>query len=151
MKNAFTLFELMLVVTILGILACIAVPRMQFASIGQYKAKVLAEQIATDLREARQMAITAASVNNAGFAVKMVGSQPYSSYNVISSLDNSVISSHSIDSSVSCTGGSLYHFGTLGNLASDSSTANIVISSGAEICTLSIIPATGAINVTKNQ
>ncbi|MDO8301622.1 MAG: hypothetical protein Q7T18_00120 [Sedimentisphaerales bacterium] len=147
--TAFTLTELVIAVSFLGILAYVAVPRMQWGLVDRYSGETLAQKIVTDLRLARTMAITEAARNAAGFAVTMTGSAPYSGYTITNLADATVLSSCTIDSTVSCSGGSLFKFGPLGNLLSGSG-STLVISSGGKSSTITVTSATGAVQCVEN-
>ena len=81
-RKAITLVELILVVVFLGILAFIAVPRMNLSAVSKQKADSVARKIVTDLRQTRRVAISDAANNTAGFALKMTGSSPYTGYEI---------------------------------------------------------------------
>ena len=149
LKNAFTLVELLLVVIFLGILMAISVPRLNFAIISKQKADGQARKIVTDLRRTRSLAISDAANNSSGFALSMVGSAPYTAYE-ITNLDNAAtVDSHTINPAVSCTGGVDFKFGPLGNLLSGSDT-ELNVSAQGKTFTINIIPATGMVKCTEN-
>jgi Tfp pilus assembly protein FimT len=148
-RKALTLIELLIVTLFLGILAFVAVPKMQVAILDRYQNKTLAQKIVTDLCLARNMAVTDAARNTSGFAVQMVGTSPYRNYNITNLATGEVISSHTIASTVSCTGGSLFKFGPLGNLLTGSGT-QLLISAGGKTSTINIVAATGAVKHTSN-
>ena len=79
----------------------------------------------------------------------MVGSSPYTSYQIADSNSSAVIvDTLTIDSGITCTGGSLFNFGPLGNLLSGSSTTPITISSEGKTYTITVISATGIVEYT---
>lgn len=143
-RKAFSLAELILIVLILGVLTVITIPKMQFATLRRQKADATAEKIATALRLARRLAITNAAVNVSGYALKMKGVSPYSSYEIVNLKTSEVVDSYSIDSEVSCVGGSNFEFGPLGNLLAGSDTQAVVSADGKSF-TISIVPATGMV------
>lgn len=149
MRKAFSIIELLVVVIFLGIMAYIAITRTKTSLIDRYKSETLARKIITDLRLARNLAITDASRNTSGFAVQMAGTPPYQGYNVVNLSNNQIISSFTIDNKISCTGGGLFKFGPLGNLLSGSSN-QLIVSAGGKIATINIISATGSVECTEN-
>ncbi len=150
MKNeckAHTLVELIIIVAILGALAFIAVPRLQFAAVYRKQADTVARKIVTDLRRTRRLAISNAATNTGGFALNRTGS----TYEIVDLSDGSTIpnGTFSIDSKISCSGGTGFQFGTLGNLKTGSD-SQLTVSSNGKTFTISIIPATGIIQCTEN-
>ena len=103
-QKAYSLAELILVVMFIGILAAIAVPRINFGIISKQKVDTVAKKIVTDLRRTRSLAITNAATNSDGFEMKMTGSQPYSGYEIKSHDTHEIVGSFTIDSDISCTG-----------------------------------------------
>jgi len=147
-KTAFTLVEVILVVLFLGIIAVIAVPRLSPSPRSKQRADSLAKKIVTDLRRTRGLAISKAAINTAGFKLVMVGS-PYTSYRIVDSNSSQIVDTQTISSGVSCTGGSEFKFGPLGNLLSGSGT-QLVVSASGKICTIDITSATGMVKCTEN-
>lgn len=145
----FTLAELVIIVLILGALTFVAVPRLQFATLRRQKADTVASKIVTDLRFTRQLAITNAAENTTGYQLSMTGAGPYNGYEIINSETSEVVESYSIDSDISCTGGSLFKFGPLGNLLSGSDT-QLAVSSEGKSFTISIVSATGMVKCIEN-
>ncbi len=148
-KNAFTFVELILVVIFLGILMAISVPRLNFAVISKQKADGQARKIVTDLRRTRSLAISDAANNSSGFALSMVGSAPYTAYEIINIDTATTVDSHTINPAVSCTGGTDFKFGPLGNLLSGSD-AELNVSAHGKTFTITIVPATGMVRCTEN-
>jgi prepilin-type N-terminal cleavage/methylation domain-containing protein len=148
-RCAFTLIELLITVLLLGVLAFVAIPRMQSSILSRFKSETLAQKIVTDLRLARNFAITDAAHNTSGFAVQMTGASPYRSYNIINLATGEVVSSHTIDNNVSCSGGSLFKFGPMGNLIAGSGTQLLVEAAGKTF-TIDIVAATGTVQCVEN-
>jgi Tfp pilus assembly protein PilE len=148
-KNAFTFVELILVVIFLGILAAISMPRLNFAVISKQKADGQARKIVTDLRRTRTLAISDAANNSSGFALSMVGSAPYTAYEIINLDTTETTDSHTINPAISCTGGTDFKFGPLGNLLSESDT-ELNVSTQGKTFTITIVPATGMVRCTEN-
>ena len=148
-KGAFTLVELLLIVLFVGVLAFMVVPRMNLSVVSKQKADTTARKIITDLRRTRRLAISDAANNTAGFALKMTGSSPYTGYE-IENLDTAeTVDSHTIDSAITCTGGSEFNFGPLGNLLAGSDT-QLSVSASGKTFTITIISATGMIKCTES-
>ena len=148
-KKAYSLIELIIVVLCIGILAAVAVPRLNFAAISKHKAETTARKIVIDIRRARRLSISNAATNTDGFKLNMDGQAPYSSYRIENSDTEEVIDSHTIDSAVTCTGGKKFIFGPLGNLKSKSDT-QLVVSAEGRTFTITATRATGMIKCTKN-
>jgi Tfp pilus assembly protein FimT len=145
-KTAFSLVELMVIVSLLSILALIAVPRFNYALISKQKAETTARKIVIDLRLTRRLAISDAANNTQGYELKMVGSAPYHNYEIENVDTKATISSHTIDSDITISNptGIRFIFGPLGNLETGSATQMIVSAEGRSF-TITINSATGMI------
>jgi type II secretory pathway pseudopilin PulG len=148
-KRAYSLVELIIVVLCIGILAAVAVPRLNFAAISKHKAEATTLKIAIDIRRARRLSISNAATNTNGFKLNMDGLAPYTSYMIENNDTGEVIDSHTIDSGVNCTGGKKFSFGPLGNLKSESDT-QLVVSAEGRTFTIAATRATGMIKCTEN-
>lgn len=148
-KKAFTMAELILVALLLGIMAYIAVPRLQYAVLRKQKADTVSMKIATDLRLTRRTAVSSAAQNIAGYALNMTGVAPYSGYQIVNLDTGQIVSSRTIDSEISCTGGASFRFGPLGNLLPGSDT-NLVVSAEGRSFTITVVSATGAVKCVEN-
>jgi len=149
-KNAgYSLIELVVIVVFLGIIAAIAIPRLNFSAVSKNKADTLARKIVTDLRRTRSLAISDAANNTAGFALNMTASEPYSGYNIENLQTSETVDSYTIDSNINCTGGATFQFGPLGNLKTGSDTQLMVLASGKTF-TITITAATGMLKCTEN-
>lgn len=134
----------MVVVVILGILAMIAVPRLQFAAVRIKRADGLVRQLITDLRRTRSLAIRDAATNTSGYRMTVNGSQ----YQIMDLDTSTVIESFDIDASIHVVGGT-FDFGPLGNLL-DGSDTQITVSSDNHTFTINVVPATGAATLTES-
>ncbi|MHC5073338.1 MAG: pilus assembly FimT family protein, partial [Planctomycetota bacterium] len=133
----------------IGILAFIAVPRLNFAIIKKSKTETTAKKIVTDLRRTRSLAISDASNNTQGYKLQMIGSAPYTGYRIDNLKTSEKIDEHSIDSNVNCSGGNLFKFGPIGNLLSGSNTQLTVTGSGKSF-TITVVSATGTVKCLEN-
>lgn len=136
-------------VVLVGILAAIAVPRMNMAVIDEQKSHTFARKLAADLRYARQLALTHAAQNNQGYGLYLTGGGSYTAYEIRDLDTNDVIHSYPIDESVLVTGGHEFRFGPLGNLLSGSD-RQIQVTAGDREFNLAVQPATGAIVCTED-
>ena len=145
--NAHTLIEVMIIVLILGTLAFIAIPRMNFSILYRKQVDTTARKIVTDMRRARLLAITDAVNNSDGFALQRIGS----TFEIKDLSDSSTVlnSTFTVDSSISCSGGTNFQFGPLGNLKAGSD-STLTVSSEGKNFTISITSATGSIQCTEN-
>lgn len=151
-RAAFSLVELIIIVMWVGILAAIAVPRLNFAIISKQKADTVARKIVTDLRLTRRLAISDAANNTQGYKLQMVAPSPYASYEIVDcSPPPTPVDSHTIDSdvSVTCPAQSNFRFGPLGNLEPGSGT-EITVSAEGRSFTITINSATGAVKCVEN-
>jgi prepilin-type N-terminal cleavage/methylation domain-containing protein len=148
-RRAYSLVEIIVVSVVVGIMASVAIPRLNLAAIHNQTADTVARKLVTDLRRTRMMAIANASSNTSGYELKMLGSSPYSSYE-INNLDTSAtVDTHTVESNIDCTGGSSFQFGPLGNLLGGSDTQLDVDSSGRSF-TITITSATGMAKCVEN-
>ena len=148
-KTAFTLAEMLIAVLFLGIFAYVAVPRMQTSILDRYKSESAAQKIVTDLRLVRNLAITEAANNTAGFALQMAGTSPYSGYTIVNLANNQTVATHTIDAKISCSGGALFKFGPMGNLLAGSDT-QLVVSAAGKTSSIGITAATGSVQCVEN-
>ena len=148
-RSAYSLVELIIIVIFLGVIAAIAIPRLNFSAVSKQSADNLAWKIVTDLRRTRSLAIANAADNTAGFALNMTGSAPYCGYQ-IQNLDTlATVDSQLIDSSINCIGASQFKFGPLGNILSGSGN-QLIISVPGKTFTINLTTATGMVRCTEN-
>jgi len=141
-RTAFSLIEAIVIVVILGAMAFIAVPRLNFAVLYRKQAHTVAKQIVTDLRRTRTLAITRAATNSTGFSLQITGS----TYQIIDDSNGTTVDSQMIDSHISCGGGSQFLFGPLGNLRAGSTP--LTVSSAGRTYTITVITGTGIVECT---
>ena len=149
--RAFGLVELIIVVMWLGILAAIAVPRLNRAAISKNKAQTTARKIVTDLRLTRRLAISDAATNTVGFRLRMVNPSPHQTYEIVNLDTFETLAAHTIDSDVTVTSptGQDFKFGPLGELKTGSGT-QVVITAEGKSFTITIIQATGTVKCVEN-
>ena len=108
-------------------------------------------KIITDLRRTRTLAISNAANNTEGFELYMVGSSPYSGYEIRNIDTSEVVDSHTITPGISCTGGGTFKFGPFGDLdLSAGSDTSLTVSAEGKTFTISIIATTGTVKCVEN-
>jgi len=148
-RKGFSLIEAAMVVLFIGILAVVAIPRLNFAVISKYKAEAMAKKIVTDLRLTRRLAISEAANNTKGFELIMLGAGPYTGYKIENSDTMATVASHTIDSDVSVTGAVKFKFEPLGNLQTGGD-LQLSVSAEGKSFTITVIQATGAVKCAEN-
>ena len=148
-KAGHTLAELIIVVLFMAIFAAIAVPRINFSAITKQKADTIARKIVTDLRRTRSLAISDAAGNTTGYALRMVGAEPYTRYRIKNRGTATFVDIHDIPSDIRVTGGVFFRFGPMGNLVDSSDTTLTVEGSGRSF-TITLIQATGMAKCVQN-
>lgn len=136
----------MVVVMFLGILAAVALPRLQFKAVQYRKVETAAYRLVADLRRVRSMALRDAATNNNGYEVKRIGN-PWTGYDIIE-LPNTTIETVTIDAGITVTGDNKYDFGPLGNLTTGGSA--ITVSGNGKSYSITFVPATGAVVCSEN-
>ncbi len=142
--EAYTVIEMIIVLLFLAAFAVVAIPRINFSAITKRKADALARKITTDLRRTRTLAVSNAAINTEGFGVYMLGSSPYSGYEIRNIDTSVVVDSHTITPGISCTGGATFEFKPFGNL-DDASDTSVTLSAEGKTFTITIIAATGMV------
>jgi Tfp pilus assembly protein FimT len=143
-RNAHTLAELVVVVMILGVMASIAIPRLQFQAVQKKKLEAASLKMVADLRRCRSMALRDAATNSKGFEIKFDGDDY-----VIDDLDSKdTIDSIVMDTSISVSADAKYDFGPLGNLTKGGS--DITLSADGKSYSISFVAATGAVSCSEN-
>jgi Tfp pilus assembly protein FimT len=150
-RNAHTLVELIIIVVILAAMVFIAVPRLRFAALYRKQTDTVARKIVTDLRRTRQLAISNAATNPNGFALNRSGL----TYQIVDGNGAPIPNgTFSIDPKITCSDGTHFQFGPLGNLDLAKSDSNklTISAKGTEERSfiISITPATGMIQCTEN-
>jgi len=143
-RAAYSLAELVVVMVFLVIIAAVAIPRLKFSVTSGYKADTFARKIVTDLRRTRRLAISDAAVNTAGFSLTMLGSSPYTGYEIKNLSTGTTVDTQAIDPDIDCTGGVDFQFGPLGNIKVGSDTQLSIAASGRTFA-ITIAIATGSV------
>ena len=163
-KVAYTVIEVIIVMLFVGILAAIAVPRINLSAITNQRADTTAKDIITDIRRTRSLAISDAADNPDGYELQMTtvvsaaprsgfpfiaaisGSayQTYRGYKIVNLHTDETVETHTINSTISCRGGSRFAFGPAGNLLEGSDT-QLIIGAENDVFTITVTIATGAV------
>jgi len=143
-RHGHTLVELITVVLVISILACVAVPRLNLGAVWGARADATVQRLATDLRHTRVLAITHAARNPEGFALVLRGADFADGYQIVDRHSRAVVTACNIAEGVQCRGGRRFEFGPLGNLQNGSDT-HLSIQTEGKVYRLEITPATGAV------
>ena len=150
-RNAHTLAELVVVIMIMGVLAMVALPRLQFRAVEQKKLAAAAYKLVADLRRARSMALRDAATNNKGFSLlrKVDDISGLQVGYEIEDLDSHVtVDTVTFDAGITANGNQKYNFGPLGNLVVGSTP--ITLTAEGKTYTISFVAATGAVICTES-
>ena len=147
-KKAFTLLELVMIATIVGIMLYIAVPRLKFDTLGKYKADTIARKMVTDIRRTRSLAISDAAINSQGFELSNTSSPR--GYRIVNLSTSAVVDSHTIDSDIGVSWGGYagFAFGPLGNQLR--ATNSLTISAEGRNFVITVVQSTGTVKCVKN-
>jgi Tfp pilus assembly protein FimT len=148
-NKGYTLVELIIVVVFVSAMVMIAVPRINFSITTAKGTQALAKKIATDLRRTRQLAIADAASNTSGYQLRMNGASPYTDYDIVNLKTSATVDSHTITSDISCTNGSVFEFGPMGNLLAGSD-SQLDLAGGGDSFTITITSATGMAKCVQN-
>jgi|GEM_PF-379509 len=148
-RKAFTLAELIVMVTVLAALTFVAVPRLPFRSIQGHRAEGTAWKIATDLRRTRSLAILHAATHPKGFALKIKTMGKGAEYEIVDLESQDTIDVHVVDAGVSLAGRRTFEFSPLGALKEKNDPALTVSASGRTF-TIRVAPGTGAVRCTED-
>ena len=149
--KAYTLVELIIVVMFIGIMAAIAIPRIDFAIVRKTKSATAVQRIIADLRRARTLAISDAAVNTDGFALVMIGADPgpYTGYTITNENTEADLDTYTFDTAITVTNGKQFAFRPLGDLTGGSDT-QIDIDADGRSYTITIVSATGMVSWVQN-
>jgi prepilin-type N-terminal cleavage/methylation domain-containing protein len=146
-RKGFTLVELIVIVSIIGVITFIAVPRLVMATIALGRSQTGAEKIAAAIRHCRTLAISNANAYPQGFKVNMTGSGSYTGLQIINVQTSAVVESSTIPAKVTCTGANDFVFGPLGNRTGD--TDSLTVSGGGKTYLISVVTGTGMVKCTQ--
>jgi Tfp pilus assembly protein FimT len=133
--------------TLIAILAAIAIPRFDWSIMESSSVVAAAREISGDLRLCRDRAISEAGTNPEGYAIRMSGKgSSYAAYEIVNLATSETVSTKNLHSAVTCTGDVEFHFGPLGNLVAGSG-STLQLSGGGKQTVLRVIPATGAVMI----
>lgn len=138
-KHGFTIIELIMIITIIGILSAMSIPRI--GSFGKNKAYIAARRIVADMRYARRLAITKAQDYTVEFSPS---GGPYTEYNILQGAVQ-VGETRQIPAGVTCNGTEQFTFERLGNAFSDGVHSDGMVSliAGGEQYDVNVIAITG--------
>jgi len=142
-RTAYSLAELIIVVLIVGVLAFVAVPRLNFAALYHKQAHTVAKKIVTDLRRTRTLAIVNAAKNQASFTLSISGLN----YQITDDFNGATVDSQAIPEQVHCNGGPDFTFGPLGNLTSSGTQLEVFADEDRKYI-ITITSATGMVGCT---
>ena len=148
-SRAYTLTELVIVVMFIGIMAAIAIPRINFAVIRRSKSGTTVQKVVANLRRVRTLAISDAAANTDGYSLKMTGGAPYSGYTIVNEDTSTEVDTYSFDPAIAVTNGDTFNFGPLGSLIGGSDT-QIDIAADGRSYTITITTATGMVKWVQN-
>ncbi|MCU0914823.1 MAG: hypothetical protein MUC88_09700 [Planctomycetes bacterium] len=143
-SDGHTLIEVATVVLVLAILACAAIPRLNFGAVRGAKIEAVVARLATDLRRTRAAALAGAARNPDGFVLALSGDDPCRNYQIVDRRSRAVLATGEIPPEVRCRGGRRFQFGPLGNLLNGSDT-HLRLETEGRAYLLEIVPATGAV------
>ena len=146
-RKGFTLVELIVIVSIIGVITFIAVPRLVMATIALGRSQTGAEKIAAEIRHCRTLAISNANAYPQGFKVRMTGSGSYTGLEIVNVQTGAVVESDTIPAKVSCTGAPDFQFAPLGNRIND--TDSLTVSGGGKTYLISVVTGTGMVQCTQ--
>jgi len=137
-RAGFTIVELILAVAVLAILVSIVVPSVSWDTMGKVQAETAGRQFGNYLKLARSLAITNAGTNSNGY--KIVLSGDFTSYSIINDNTSETVKGPiDIPEGVTCSGDSEFHFTTLGQLDSGS-TSTLQFSKAGDTTTATVTP-----------
>lgn len=114
--KGFSLIELMLMLLIMAVLAAVAIPRFNLASVDRQNVKSVAYHIACQLELARQMAISDAATNIEGYEFVLDG--PNHLYSISNAETSELVenSEFEFDEDIQANGKKTVRFGPAGNV-----------------------------------
>ena len=142
-QNGYSFLEILLVVTIMGIFASVAIPYFGAGLLQKMDAYTTARQITGDLMYTRTLAVT----DKRNHILRFYPSEsPYSQYKIFLSDDGEEQIGHTreIDDNVTCAGDREYTFEPLGNATED---GTLSVTLGTYQYEVKVIATTGRVYV----
>jgi prepilin-type N-terminal cleavage/methylation domain-containing protein len=142
-RKGLTLVELIIVVLVIGVLAAISVPRLNYAAIQRQDVRGTAAELVANIRKTRSIAITHAVESPNGYAW-IISNGAYGIYPLnAGGQPGLAIETSEVNENISCSD-AVFKFTPLGTLILDSDSGLTVSGQGISF-NITLIPATGMV------